>query len=38
MLDHRREMEAVRSRFRLMTSASMERSPSELSLERMDVS
>ncbi|XP_046675481.1 RB1-inducible coiled-coil protein 1-like isoform X2 [Homalodisca vitripennis] len=35
--DHRREMEAVRSRFRLMaTATSMERSPSELSLERMD--
>lgn len=36
--DHRREMEAVRSRFRLMASATMERSPSELSLERMEVS
>jgi len=35
-LDHRREMDAVRSRFRLMATASMERSPSELSLERMD--
>lgn len=38
MQDHRREMDAVRSRFRLMASATMERSPSELSLERMDVS
>ncbi|XP_054281872.1 RB1-inducible coiled-coil protein 1 isoform X3 [Macrosteles quadrilineatus] len=34
--DHKMEMEAVRSRFRLMATASMERSPSELSLERMD--
>jgi len=34
--DHKREMEAVRSRFRLMATASMERSPSEMSLERMD--
>lgn len=36
--DHRLELEAVRSRFRLMATATMERSPSECSLEKIEVS
>lgn len=35
--DHRLEMEATRSRFRLMATATMERSPSECSLEKIEV-
>lgn len=34
--DHRLELEAVRSRFRLMATATMERSPSECSLEKIE--
>lgn len=35
---HKKEMEAVRSRFKLMTCTSLERSPSDTSLERIEMS
>lgn len=34
---HKKEMEALRQRFKLMTCANMERSPSDSSLEKIEV-